>query len=406
MSAYYNELEPFAAQWLRTLIVKGLIPDGEVDTRSIVDVQPVDLAGFRQCHFFAGLGGWARALRLAGWDDHRPVWTGSCPCQPFSAAGKQGGTTDARHLWPEWYRLISKCRPATVFGEQVPGAIAHGWLDAVFDDLEGEGYACGAVIAPACSVGAPHRRDRLWFVADACGRELRVEPGRRGGQGRAGETLPGEHGEARPVPDADAGRLEIEREPQHAGEQGASWREPDGLRAGGRRDGEDVADAERIGAHGAGPCGAGRDQPEDGGPYVADADGGGLQLPRSQPAHQHAGPGDQAHVPLTSVEGLSAPECHPFFGEGRGDQGRAVAERGWRSTEPGMGGGDDGLPAGMGRMRPDGGDPSPWSDGTWEEGIPRVAKGIPGRVGRLKAYGNAIVPQVAAQVIASFMEVI
>ena len=66
MAAYYNEFDPYAAQWLRNLIAAGLIPAGEVDERSIVDVAPSDLAGFVQCHFFAGIGGWALAARLAG----------------------------------------------------------------------------------------------------------------------------------------------------------------------------------------------------------------------------------------------------------------------------------------------------------------------------------------------------
>ena len=169
MAAYYNEIEPYAAQWLRNLIKAGHIADGEVDTRSIVDVHPFDLQGFDQCHFFAGIGGWSHALRLAGWPDSRPVWTGSCPCQPFSEAGKGLGVEDPRHLWPSWFKLIAICRPSIIFGEQVPEAVRHGWLDAVCDDLEAEGYAVGAAVIPACSVGAPHLRDRLWFLADASG---------------------------------------------------------------------------------------------------------------------------------------------------------------------------------------------------------------------------------------------
>jgi len=169
VAAYYNEFDPFAAAWLRELIKAGLIADGEVDERSITDVQPNDVRGFTQCHFFAGIGGWSYALRLAGWPDDRPVWTGSCPCQPFSAAGTQKGTDDPRHLWPAWYRLIRECKPAVVFGEQVESAVAHGWLDLVCDDLEGEGYAVGAVGLPAASVGAPHIRQRLWFVAESIG---------------------------------------------------------------------------------------------------------------------------------------------------------------------------------------------------------------------------------------------
>jgi DNA (cytosine-5)-methyltransferase 1 len=167
--AYYNEWEPYAAQWLRNLIVAGHIAEGDVDTRDIKEVRADDLRGYTQCHFFSGIGGWSYALRLAGWDDARPVWTGSCPCQPFSAAGKQEGQGDERHLWPDWFNLIGECRPPIIFGEQVESAIAFGWLDDVLHDLESEAYACGAAVLPACSVGAPHKRDRLWFVADAQG---------------------------------------------------------------------------------------------------------------------------------------------------------------------------------------------------------------------------------------------
>ena len=167
MFAYYNEIDPYAAQWLRNLVVAGHIAPGDVDERSIIDVRPGDLAGYTQCHFFAGIGGWSVALRLAGWSDDRAVWTGSCPCQPFSSAGKRGGGADERHLWPHWRRLIGECRPATIFGEQVAQAIGWGWLDAVCADLEAHGYATGAAVLPACSVGAPHIRQRLWFVADA-----------------------------------------------------------------------------------------------------------------------------------------------------------------------------------------------------------------------------------------------
>ena len=166
---YYNEYEPFAAEWIKELIREGLIPDGEVDTRSIVDVEPGDLKDFTQCHFFAGIGGWAYAARLAGWRDDRPMWTGSPPCQPFSVAGKQKGTDDERHLWPVWFRLLRECKPAVIFGEQVAAAIQQGWLDSLQEDLEAEGYACAAAVLPASGVGALHKRDRLWIVAHASG---------------------------------------------------------------------------------------------------------------------------------------------------------------------------------------------------------------------------------------------
>ena len=165
--AYYNENDEDKAAWLRELIRTGVIAAGEVDTRSISAVWPEDLAGFSQHHFFAGIGVWSYALRLAGWPDDRPVWTGSCPCPSFSAAGKGGGFDDPRHLWPDWARLIRKCRPATVFGEQADDAIGYGWLDLVQTDLEREDYAVGKAVLGACSVGAPHIRQRLWFVAHA-----------------------------------------------------------------------------------------------------------------------------------------------------------------------------------------------------------------------------------------------
>lgn len=167
--AYYNEIEPYAAQWLRNLIAEGHIAPGDVDERSIVDVQPNDLAGYTQCHFFAGLGGWSYALRLAGWPDDRPVWTGSCPCQPWSKAGRGRAHTDKRHLWPEFYRLIRECSAPVVFGEQVPVAIRRGWLDLVATDLEAAGYAFGTVRARASDIGAPIERQRIWFVAEHIG---------------------------------------------------------------------------------------------------------------------------------------------------------------------------------------------------------------------------------------------
>jgi len=169
MAAYYNEIDPHAAAWLRELIKRGLIAAGDVDERSIEDVKPGDLRGYRQCHFFAGIGGWSYALRLAGWPDDQPVWTGSCPCQPFSAAGKRAGFEDERHLWPAWFHLIRQCSPAVVYGEQVASRDGLDWLDLVQADLEGAGYASAAADLCAAGVGAPHIRQRLWFVADAGG---------------------------------------------------------------------------------------------------------------------------------------------------------------------------------------------------------------------------------------------
>ena len=168
MTAYYNENDRFAVAWLKELISDGLIATGDVDDRSILDVRPADLAGYTQCHFFAGIGGWSHALRLAEWRDDREVWTGSCPCQPFSVAGKQAGKADKeRHLWPTFHALIAECRPATVFGEQVASKLGREWLSGVRAEMEALGYAVGAADLCAAGVGAPHIRQRLWWVADA-----------------------------------------------------------------------------------------------------------------------------------------------------------------------------------------------------------------------------------------------
>lgn len=163
--AYYNENDPAAAAILRVLIERNVIMPGDVDTRSIKDVRPGDLAEYTQCHFFAGGGLWSVAARLAGWPDERELWTGSCPCQPFSAAGKGLGTDDPRHLWPDFHRLIRAKRPSVVMGEQVAGAAGYGWFDGVCADLEVEDYAARAVDIPACTVDAPHQRNRLYWIA-------------------------------------------------------------------------------------------------------------------------------------------------------------------------------------------------------------------------------------------------
>lgn len=138
MTAFYNENDPFAAQWLRNLIAAGHIAPGVVDERSIEDVTPDDLRGFTQCHFFAGVGVWSLALRRAGWPDDKPVWTGSCPCQP-----------------------------GVIFGEQVASKDGLGWLDLVQTDLEATNYAVGSVDLCAAGFGAPHIRQRLFWVADS-----------------------------------------------------------------------------------------------------------------------------------------------------------------------------------------------------------------------------------------------
>lgn len=162
---YYNEFDEDIARWLKELIAEGVLPKGDVDTRSIVEVKPSDLKGYTQCHFFAGIGGWTWALKLAGIPEDFNIWTGSCPCQPFSVANSRfsKGLDDERNLWGYFFNLIKECSPAMVVGEQVEAAIPKGWLDIVKGNLESEDYAFGCSVLSASLTGAPHLRRRLYW---------------------------------------------------------------------------------------------------------------------------------------------------------------------------------------------------------------------------------------------------
>ena len=190
MTAFYNEIDKDAAAWLRELIAEGHIAPGIVDERSIEDVRPDELTGFTQCHFFAGVGIWSLALRASGIPDDYSIWTGSCPCQPFSSAGKGDGFDDERHLWPAFHYLISQRRPTAILGEQVASKDAEPWIDLVHTDMEAMGYAFGAIPFPTAGIGGPHIRDRLYWGAFSSGVTL-GDTGSKGLQGLGGH---GDHG--------------------------------------------------------------------------------------------------------------------------------------------------------------------------------------------------------------------
>ncbi len=300
---YYNENDPKAAAWLRELIKAGHIPEGEVDERSVEDVTVSALIGYTQHHFFAGIGGWSLALKLAGWPDDRVVWTGSCPCQPFSAAGKRAGTSDERHLWPAFHWLIKQYRPDCVFGEQVASKDGIAWLDLVSTDMEGEGYAIAPIVFPACGVGAFHKRERLWFVGDSRGERARRDAGTISKTERETHLRSIDNG----VIDASEG----------------------------------MADSHLSGKH------------------------------------QRSSSGEQSfHNENSKLVRMADPPC-----DGRVARG---SESNWRGAQ--------------------------WyrcKDGKYraiEPSVQPLAHGVPHRMGRLRGYGNAIVPQVAAQVIGAYME--
>jgi len=335
---WYNENDRHAAVWLRELIAQGQIPEGFVDERSILDVRPADCGA--TSHFFAGIGGWPYALSLAGWPADRPVWTGSCPCQPFSQAGRRRGVEDERHLWPVWRELIRECRPATVFGEQVASKDGRAWLAGVRSDLEAMGYAVGAADLCAAGIGAPHIRQRLWWVGQSTriglhygigGNENCQKPAV--GSGRQAKRMwqpeSPESGHNGGV--ADTGRERRQQVGRSAfGNEATNGRESDGDHV---------------------PPGCSQN--------------GGLGDALKSRLEGHAVHGDSGHQPGW---------VNPW-------QSRSTAEAGG----------------------------SIWCrDGVWrrvEPGASPLAHGVSGRVGLLRGYGNAIVPQVAAEFVMAFLDI-
>lgn len=309
---YYNENDPQAAQWLRNLINAGHIAPGEVDERSIEDVRPDELRSYAQCHFFAGIGIWSYSLRLAGWPDDRPVWTGSCPCQPFSPSGKREGFADERHLWPAWFHLIEhgKQPGVPVYGEQVANRHGLAWFDLVCADLEAAGYACRAVDLCAAGFGAPHIRQRLYF--QACRSQSRMGKSRRA-------RLQGQPG------------------------SGHERREPGWL------------EANAIGSAAA-PSAVS---------WMADANGQG-----GRAGLRHREPGEERRHELADGSSADGQPSRPGPVNGRWEAADWLwcRDQRWRPVEPGT--------------------------------FPLV-DGAASRVVRLRAYGNGIVPEVAAAFIRS-----
>ncbi len=362
------------------------------------------------------------------------VISGGFPCQPFSIAGKQRGREDDRYLWPEMVRVIKELRPAWVIGENVAGIVRMALAD-ILSELEACGYRTRAFLIPACAVGARHRRYRVAIVGYAehngpsaaeVGRSIeetgrgqqegKKPPGKPAGTGRPGngqnvadakskhegrlsvgkgEKKPGFISGGQNVADAKSkrnGMLPDEREKQGqknadtdrrcedvqyadgAGcEEQHTSGEPDKQGFPGRgRNAGDVCDTtgeglpDRAGKP-LGGCEAPQQEFKRPGRNVSDADNRSRAMRRDGelPAVEKAGKERHDHRERTE-------EHEP-------------GER--RTAQPGLGGMADGVPGGMDRdfiinhywdIEPD---------------IPRIATGIPNRVGRLKALGNAVVPQ-------------
>jgi DNA (cytosine-5)-methyltransferase 1 len=425
MASYYNDNDPYAADWLRSLIAEGLIPPGDVDERSIADVKGSDLAGYTQCHFFAGIGGWPLALQLAGWPSTRPVFTGSCPCQPFSSAGSRKREADERHLWPEFRRLIAEYRPGVVFGEQVASDIGRTWSAGVRADLEDLAYAVGIVDLCAAGLGAPHIRQRLYWLADSDGGSAERHGLELGGAPREVE---GEMGERKRVRDESInGSIDNGLADADGGESsnGGLQRGGElGLKPQGSRTYDGVADAYWSGqSTNIGPERSDWDDTGRGGSRLADSSSGGRgqdnlaiwtggteQPPRASGVSRQATDeeieGGRRTIDQATIEGSS----------GGLDDAAGDGTRRTRTSIAGGDGTDDGLSGPTG----------PWDNSEFvlcadgqtrriESGLLPLVDGVPFRLadGRtneaasrpetIRGLGNAIVPPVAAEFIKAYM---
>ena len=291
--------------------------------------------------------------------------TGGFPCQPFSAAGKQRGKEDDRWLWKEMLRVIVEAQPTWVLAENVAGLINMA-LDEVLADLEAQDYATGTCILPACSQNALHRRDRVWIIAKHI---------------------------------SDVGN------PQHDGRDESTDRRSTGKEFISRGSCQPKSKTQVTVRESAGAGDSSSD--------VAHSEGNGLQGGRAKDKRSEyseevgqrnqeslrnsAGSteGDVAHSDGTRLQGFT--ESNISGGEG---QWQTAGNGLPTNTKPGkfigrLGGAVDGIPEGLDF-------PRRWGDGSWEDGIPRVTTQKKGRTQRLKGLGNAIVPQVAYEIIRHF----
>jgi len=357
--------------------------------------------------------------------------TGGFPCQPFSAAGKQRGKEDDRWLWKEMLRVIVEAQPTWVLAENVAGIINMA-LDEVLLDLEAQDYATGTVILPACSQNALHRRDRVWIIA----RNARDTTSDRGSQIRqvSGRSDSNPRGICADVAHSEGNGLQGGRVRDKRSEysEEVGQRNQESLRNSAGSTEGDVAHSKCQSVR---DKGSGQDASEtssskgelrkrqriwsDSGECskdVAHSDITGTRLE----THRSCGQGWQSarasqSTVLSQGDRSSCPEGSGASGKDvaysnskRGcsrDSQRQDAEDAWESSrgaehgtgiiKPRLGGAVDGIPKGLDF-------PRRWGDGSWEDGIPRVTTQKKGRTQRLKALGNAIVPQVAYEIMRHF----
>ena len=340
----------------------GLEATGFFTTSCFVENEPYCQAVLRHHWPDVPILGDIRDVRRPDLPDPDPdVICGGFPCQPFSNAGKRGAQSDSRHLWPEMFRLIGECRPSWVIGENVTGIINLG-LDEVLADLEGEGYATRTFVIPACAVGAPHIRQRIWVIANA---DSDSEPDGTF-DGNAGQRQLG---------------FGFVADAQHTGEGQRSSGES-------RRCRQSVADTKEV--HGQWSDIQGGQQRQDKGTLgerstvMADAKSAGSET-----------------RPTNGVGITDKPRRNKGQSKSPRGQERVMADAGRNAKSAGSDTQLHGNKAqrGKGKLQSGDGDEDVSHYGwEFEPNVGRLAHGIPARVSQLRALGNAIVPQIAKEI--------
>jgi len=318
---------------------------------------------------------------------------GGIPCQPFSLAGKQKGKEDDRHLWPYMYEIVKSKKPTWVIVENV-GGFVNVALDDVCLDLETQGYATQSFIIPACSVEAPHKRDRIWILG-----KLMADTESNGEDGVL-RTTESEHDQGdtrmesssssdgrseREVSQDVANSKELEDHEHDNGERTQQDREHRVSQQSGGEGSlggkEDVADPKLVSSD-----------------SISDSGSNTEATGQRQETGTADGSSGRQDVAYSNSEGLQGSEEAGDTQESREEREQLASGQDSSlskgHTEPQLGGMADGV--------------SPRLDGHLgferEPSIPRVATGIPNRVNRLKTLGNSIVPQIVYNIGLAILE--
>ena len=333
--------------------------------------------------------------------EYPDIITGGFPCQPFSVAGKQKGTGDDRHLWPEMFRIIKTFKPKFVIGENVKGLIniQDGVVfETVCTDLESEGYEVQAFNIPAAGVGAPHRRERIWILATLGNSELNGSSTTKitrsiietSNNNKKGENATREfEGTSKSRYSQDVANTESERtRSNNEGiRQGIS-----GTNRGQRTIGikEDVANSNTRFSNGTNEEIFSRGQTSN----ISSTGGGDKNVENSRCTLQQGavfqgeneneirkGNADQSQRSSSSPEyDVANPSSEQSHSNDNGQEQREISQQ----EQIELGGGSSGTLW-----------PSNWE---FEPNVGRVANGVPGRVHRLKGLGNSIIPKIAEEI--------